>query len=63
MKTYLRKCIKPFVLDAQNGDHFEMEVGKEYLTSEIRKDGDVVVFTKFWVPVPKEYFNDGVEGI
>lgn len=55
VKTYKRVCVKTWNIEAQNGDYFEVERGKEYTTSE-EKDGHVVVFSNFWVPVPVECF-------
>jgi len=55
MKTFSRICIKDYEVTAENGDHFEIKRGKEYLTSE-EKDGTVCVFTKFWVYVPVDLF-------
>lgn len=55
MKTYKRICIKDWSIDAENGDHFEVKRGKEYLTAE-EKYGHVVVFSNFWVAVPVECF-------
>ena len=55
MKTYKRICVKTWNIEAQNGDYFKVERGKEYTTSE-EKDGHVVVFSNFWVPVPVECF-------
>ena len=56
MKTYHRVCITDFTLTAKNGDTLSLKRGKEYLTSDVNKDGDVTVFTNFWVPVPVGLF-------
>jgi hypothetical protein len=47
MTTFKRICIRDFAVTAQNGDHFEVRRGREYLTSK-EKDGKVTVFTIFW---------------
>ena len=56
MKTYKRICIEDWEITAQDGDHFKVERGKEYLTSKVTDEGKVVVFSNFWVPVPVENF-------
>lgn len=42
-------------ITAENGNHFEVCRGKEYTTSDV-KEGNVVVFGRFWVPVPVANF-------
>jgi hypothetical protein len=59
MITYRRICIKDYVLEAQNGDRLELHCGREYLTSR-EHDGQVTVFTNFWVKVPIELFTGEV---
>jgi hypothetical protein len=59
VRTYKRICVKAWDIKAENGDFFKVERGKEYMTSD-EKDGHVVVFSNFWVPVPVECF-DGEE--
>ena len=54
MITYNRICIKDYVLEAENG-RLELHRGKEYTTSR-EQDGQVTVFTNFWVKVPVELF-------
>jgi hypothetical protein len=50
-------CIKSFSVTAENGDHWEAEQGKTYSTTvpEVGKE-TVVVFSSYWVPVPKDHF-------
>ena len=55
METYNRICITDFELKAQNGDTLRLTRGKEYLTSS-EKNGEVTVFTNFWVPVSVDLF-------
>lgn len=55
MKTYRRICIKNFELSAENGDYLKLKKGKEYLTSP-ENEGEVTVFTNFWVEVPADLF-------
>lgn len=50
-------CIKSFDVTAENGDHWRAEQGKTYTTT-VPDDGKdtVIVFHRFWVPVPKDHF-------
>ena len=52
MKTYNRICIQDNTITAQDGNTHTINHGKEYLTSHIDKDGDVVVFSNYWVSHP-----------
>jgi len=61
MKTHVRVCVKPFEITAENGDHFELKVGKEYTTSRDWEDGTCTVFSKYWVRVPTDRFEGVVE--
>lgn len=56
MKTWYRICIKDFVIHDKIGQKFKLERGKEYLTGDIDKNGDTMVFSKFWVDVPASLF-------
>ena len=56
MKTFKRICIDDWEVAAENGDHFQVKRGKEYLTSDEHDDGTVTVFTNFWVRTPVEVF-------
>ena len=56
MKVIMRICIKDWGVTAKNGDHFKVERGKEYTTSQNRGDGTCQVFSNYWVPVPIEHF-------
>lgn len=50
-------CIKSYELRAQNGDCFIAEQGRKYTTTIPADDKDtVIVFSNYWVPVPKEHF-------
>ncbi len=55
MTTFNRICIKDYEVTAENGDHFEVKRGQEYLTSP-EKDSKVTVFSNFWVKVPVNVF-------
>lgn len=54
MKVYDRKAVKPYTIVAQNGDRFDLEVGRTYTCGGNRSDGMVQVFTNYWVMVPIE---------
>lgn len=56
MTTYHRVCIEDHVVLAQNGDRAEVTRGKEYLTSKVQADGQVIVFGQFWAPFPLSVF-------
>lgn len=66
MRTYKRICIKDYEIQDDEGNIFNLERGKEYITSAVgdapsivlpeRKSGQVVVFSNYWVSVPVEYF-------
>jgi hypothetical protein len=57
MNVIPQLCIKSYEITAQNGDYFKAEQGKTYTTTIPDEDKDTVtVFTKYWVPVPKEHF-------
>jgi hypothetical protein len=50
-------CIKSWKITAENGDHFKVEQGRTYTTTVPKDDKKtVVVFSSYWVPVPKEHF-------
>jgi hypothetical protein len=55
MQTFHRICIQDHTVTDQEGTSFTVERGKEYLTSAEDK-GSVVVFSRYWVPVPATIF-------
>ena len=59
MRMYDRICIKDYSVTAQNGDHFEIKRGQEYITS-FSKFGKVIVYSNFWVKVPTKHFAGAV---
>jgi len=72
MKTYRRICVKDYVIEDVEGTVFAIKRGQEYLTSapgeapaivcpEEAKSSHVVVFSKFWVAVPIEYFGGEIQ--
>ncbi len=60
MQTFKRICIRDFELKAKNGDCLTLKRGKEYITSP-EVDGEVTVFSNFWVKVPADIFAGAVE--
>lgn len=54
MRTYHRICIKDHTV-SDDKNTFSIKRGKEYLTSE-EKDGEVTVFSEFWVKLPVDLF-------
>lgn len=60
MKTFKRICCKDFEVTAENGDHFEVRTGREYITSDVDDDCNVIIFSNFWVPVPLSHFTGSV---
>ncbi len=57
MKVFSRICIKDWEITALNGDHFEVNRGREYTTTDDKPDGTCEVFGRFWVDVPVENFG------
>lgn len=60
MRTFQRICIEDAEVRAQNGDCQQIKRGEEYITSDVRADGTVVVFSRFWVPFPERLFAGAV---
>ena len=72
MNTYRRICIKDYAIEDSEGAVFAIKRGVEYLTSAVgeapsivcpeeAKSGHVVVFTRYWVSVPIEYFGGEIQ--
>jgi hypothetical protein len=59
MDVFRGICLRDHEVRATNGDCLSLVRGKEY-TISAEKDGKVVVFSSFWVPVPADLFG-GVE--
>lgn len=57
MKVYEAKCVKSWSITAQNGDHFELEQGKNYTIGAPAVDQTVMVFSRFWLRVPMNCFE------
>lgn len=55
MTTYKRICITTHTIKDSTGAEMTLERGREYLTSE-EKDGEVCVFSTYWVYVPAVLF-------
>ena len=54
MKTFKRTCIKSTVLNTH--DNFTLKLGKEYITSSVDNNGEVMVFSRYWLSVPVSLF-------
>ena len=64
VKIVEQLCIKSYEITAQNGNHWKAEQGRKYTTSAPRDDSnDVVVFSNFWVPAPKDHFVPVEKGL
>jgi len=61
MQTFERKCLKDFEFRDSVNNCVKLEKGKKYLTSVIDEDGEVTVFTTFWIDVPSDLFDKGIE--
>lgn len=60
MKTFKRICIKDWEISDKYGNKFCVKRGKEYLTSD-QEQGDVTVFSDYWVNVPVSIFAGEIE--
>lgn len=59
MQVIERIARKKWEITAENGDHFETVPGKTYTTTvNPCEDGMVTVFSRFWVRVPFDVFED-----
>ena len=56
MKVYNRICVKEHKIEAKDGNSFTLEKGEEYLTDK-EENGEVTVFSKYWVKVPVNCFT------
>jgi hypothetical protein len=56
MTTFKRIAINDWEVTAENGNHFKVVRGQEYITGPKNEDGHVIVFSSFWVPVPVSVF-------
>jgi hypothetical protein len=56
--TVRRIARRPWSITAQNGDHFELKIGKDYETTlEPYDDGCIIVFSRYWLRVPLDRFE------
>lgn len=58
MKTTQRLCVEDWFVEATNGDRLDLKRGKEYTTSAAVMDGEVTVFSQFWVKAPVRIFHE-----
>jgi len=60
MQTFERICTKNVDIKDDAGNCLELKKGKKYIVSA-EKDGEVTVFSKYWVDVPAKLFSKGKE--
>jgi len=60
MHTFNRICIKDFEIKHDDGI-FIIKRGKEYITSPIDDDGNVFVYSTYWLSVPANIFAGEIE--
>jgi hypothetical protein len=58
MKVLERLCVQNWFIDAANGDRLDLVRGKEYTTTPYVIDGEVTVFSRFWVKAPVSIFHE-----
>lgn len=61
MKTFKRICIEDYTVTDRVGTSFTLRRGREYTTSPER-DGEVHVFSQYWLWVPARIFAGAVPG-
>jgi hypothetical protein len=59
-ETFKRVCIKDYTIKDPDGTEFTIHRTREYITSR-EKDGEVRVFSTYWVWVPVEIFAGEVK--
>ena len=55
-QTFKRICLMDYPIQDANGTTFTLRRAKEYITSPVREDGTVLVFSQYWVRVPVTLF-------
>lgn len=58
MEVIQRLCVKDWAIEATNGDRLALTRGKEYTTSAGVMNGEVTVFSRFWVRAPVDVFHE-----
>jgi hypothetical protein len=57
MTTFKRICLRDHPMeDPRTGEQFSLRRGQEYITGAERADGNVTVFSTYWVAVPASLF-------
>ncbi len=56
MITFSRICIKNYTITDHEGTVFAIKRGEEYLTSAEEENGEVMIFSTYWVKVPSNIF-------
>lgn len=57
VETVQRTAVTPFEITDETGAHWALEVGKSYTTNKWLVDGEVFVFSTYWLKVPPEHFG------
>jgi hypothetical protein len=55
-----RVARRDWFIEDQQGNRQDVHAGKSYTTTRNVKDGKVVLFSSFWVPVPLDVFQESV---
>ena len=57
MQTFKRICLHDVEIVAKSGQRQRLYRGEEYITSTVREDDTVIVFTSpYWAPAPVDWF-------
>lgn len=57
VETVQRTAVSPFEITDDSGAHWALEIGKSYTTNKWLVDGEVFVFSTYWLKVPPECFG------
>ena len=57
MKIFERLCIADWSITDRDGNKLELERGAFYDTSETQENGNVIVFSRYWVYTPSEIWE------
>lgn len=60
MKTYKRICLSEHTVSDDTGKSLTVYRGQEYITSDVRDDGNVTVFAEYWADCPVDIFGGEV---
>lgn len=57
VETVQRTAVAPFEITDEVGAHWALKVGESYTTNKWLVDGEVFVFSTYWLKVPPECFG------